>query len=308
MSESAEQRSLCREPATAIPERYVLVTAAHNEASHIQGTIDSVVNQTLLPERWVIVSDSSTDATDDIIKESARRYPFIQYVRLDRNSSASSADFASKVFAVAHGYRLLKNLPFQYIGNLDADVSFGEDYFASLLGEFRTRPGLGIGGGIITERGATGILVRPHNGLSHVSGAAQFFRRACWEAIGGYLPVAAGGEDTIAIVMARMKGWQVVVFPQLTIQHHKLGNHVRGALRESFRDGAKDYALGSHPVFQLLKSLSHLWQRPYLLDALVRTFGFFWQYCKQTKRQVDPDFVRYFRSEQWDKLKSRCLR
>ena len=46
--------------------RYVLITPAKNEKRFIAKTLDSMVGQTLLPERWVIVDDGSTDNTAEI--------------------------------------------------------------------------------------------------------------------------------------------------------------------------------------------------------------------------------------------------
>ena len=36
--------------------------------------------QTLLPERWIIVNDGSTDKTADIVRSYAQRFPWIQLV------------------------------------------------------------------------------------------------------------------------------------------------------------------------------------------------------------------------------------
>src|SRR4030095_7056049 len=46
---------------------YVLITPARNEAAFIAKTLESVVAQTVLPKRWVVVSDGSTDGTDEIV-------------------------------------------------------------------------------------------------------------------------------------------------------------------------------------------------------------------------------------------------
>src|SRR4051812_14510070 len=82
---------------------YVLITAAHNEASFIEATISSVVSQTILPQRWVIVSDGSTDNTDEIIQSYASRHSFIRLLRLNREQGRS---FGSKVAAVNSGCSL----------------------------------------------------------------------------------------------------------------------------------------------------------------------------------------------------------
>src|SRR5689334_22337036 len=98
--------------------RYVLVTAARNEASLIEGTLGSVVSQTLRPMRWVIVSDGSTDRTDEIVRAYASTYDFIELLRIDRDAGR---DFASKTYAVRAGFARISRANFDYIGNLDAD-------------------------------------------------------------------------------------------------------------------------------------------------------------------------------------------
>jgi len=54
--------------------KYALVTPARNEEALIEQTILSVVAQTIRPVRWVIVSDGSTDGTDEIVKRHARHH------------------------------------------------------------------------------------------------------------------------------------------------------------------------------------------------------------------------------------------
>jgi len=51
--------------------KYVLITPAHNEERFIRKTLDSMVAQTCLPERWVIVDDGSTDETAKIVHKYA---------------------------------------------------------------------------------------------------------------------------------------------------------------------------------------------------------------------------------------------
>ena len=48
--------------------RYVLITPARNEADYIGLTLKSMAVQTLRPLKWVIVSDGSTDGTDEIVR------------------------------------------------------------------------------------------------------------------------------------------------------------------------------------------------------------------------------------------------
>ena len=61
---------------------YVLITPARNEEAYIEKTIRSVISQTVLPKKWVIVSDGSTDQTDDIVKKYVSKNTWMELVRM----------------------------------------------------------------------------------------------------------------------------------------------------------------------------------------------------------------------------------
>ena len=46
--------------------KYVIITPVKNEEKYIAHTIDSVCNQILKPEEWLIVDDGSEDETKKI--------------------------------------------------------------------------------------------------------------------------------------------------------------------------------------------------------------------------------------------------
>ncbi len=100
---------------------YVLITPARNEADYIEKTLQSVVAQTHLPKRWVIVSDGSTDATDDLVQKYQEGREWLELLRLPERQERH---FAAKVRAFEAGYERVKDLDFEVIGNLDGDVSF----------------------------------------------------------------------------------------------------------------------------------------------------------------------------------------
>ncbi len=66
---------------SALPT-YVLITPARNEAQYIELTLRSMVAQKYLPLKWVIVSDGSTDGTDDIVRRYAADNPWIELLRM----------------------------------------------------------------------------------------------------------------------------------------------------------------------------------------------------------------------------------
>jgi glycosyltransferase involved in cell wall biosynthesis len=95
---------------------YVLITPARNEEEFIEETIKSVVRQTVLPVRWVIVSDGSTDGTDDIVKKYVAQHEWIELVRMpDR----TERHFAGKVHAFNTGYERVQDLKYDIVGSLD---------------------------------------------------------------------------------------------------------------------------------------------------------------------------------------------
>ncbi len=123
---------------------YVLITPAWNEASLIEQTIQSVVRQTRKPLKWIIVSDGSVDGTDEIVKRWAAQHSWIELVR---RPERAERHFAGKVRAFADGYSRVKDLAFDIIGNLDADITLDDpEYFAFLVGKFVENPELGVGG------------------------------------------------------------------------------------------------------------------------------------------------------------------
>jgi biofilm PGA synthesis N-glycosyltransferase PgaC len=281
---------------------YVLITAARNEDAYIGRTIESVAAQTLRPGRWVIVSDSSTDRTDEIVESYASQYPFIQPLRLDREDRRF--DFASKAHAIHAGYEKVRDAEVRFIGHVDADVSMAPDYYEMLMDKFQLDPELGLAGGFIHEPENGQFRARPFNSERSVAGAIQFFRRECYEQIGGMVPFPMGGEDAYAEIVARMKGWKVVAFPELKVHHHKQGLVARGVLREAFHYGEEDYALGSHPVFEVVKCARRLKQKPSPISSLLRMCGFLWLCCLGYKRPVSDQVVAFVRNEQMARIRS----
>jgi glycosyltransferase involved in cell wall biosynthesis len=281
--------------------RYALLTSAHNEELLIGKTIESVISQTIVPVRWVIVSDGSTDHTDEIVRSYCVRYPFIRYFRLEQHESRGTI---SKVNALTFAYKDLQDVEYDLVGNLDADVSFGDVYFEMLLKQFQLNPSLGIGGGLIYEEIGGEFRSRISNSITSVAHAAQLVRRQCYEGIGQYVALKYGGEDWYAEINARMLGWCVQAFPDLRVMHHRPTGGADWVLRHRFGEGKMDYSVGSHPAFELLKCVRRVPESPIALGAFARFIGFCWSYVGSEGRLVSPEFVNYLRREQKYKIKA----
>ena len=224
---------------------YVLITPARNEAQYIELTLRSMVAQTRPPLRWVIVSDGSTDRTDEIVGEYTSQYPWIELLRMPERQERH---FAGKVHAFNAGYERVKNLDFGVVGNLDGDVSFEPEHFEFLIGKMEENTGLGVAGAPFRE-GTFQYDYRFTN-IENVWGGCQLFRRECYEAIGGYLPLKGGCIDHVAVLSARLHGWQTRTFTEKVCVHHRqMGTAMQGALKARFKMGVKDYTVGNHPLW-----------------------------------------------------------
>ncbi|MBN2106728.1 MAG: glycosyltransferase [Deltaproteobacteria bacterium] len=283
--------------------QYVLITPAKNEEAHIEKTIVSVLAQTALPLRWVIVSDGSADRTDAIVKKYSTEYPFI---KLLRREVEGERNFSSKAFAFNAGYEEVKILAFDFIGNLDADISFQRDYFEILINEFSKNKRLGLAGGKIFEL-INGTFVGQHISDDSVAGAVQLFRKECFEKIGGYLPLAGGCIDAVTEIKARQLGFLVQTFPEVKVLHHRRVAGAGGQLFKSrFKQGINFYLIGYHPVFIVLRVAYKINDPPFLISNLLRLFGYCWAYLHRYKRPVDKTLVAFIRQEQMEKLISGC--
>ena len=279
--------------------RYVLVTPARNEERYIGLTLDSVIGQTRRPVKWVVVSDGSTDRTDEIVASRLRKNPWMDFVRMPEHRDRH---FAAKVQCFNAGFTRLKDLDYDIVGSLDADISFEPDYFDFLLGKFEENPRLGVAGTPFVENGSH--YDYRFTNIEHVSGACQLFRRQCFEEIGGYIPIRGGGIDWTAVTTARMKGWQTRTFTEKVCHHHRaMGTGNAGSMGAWFRHGKKDYFLGGHPVWQCFRMFYQMKNPPFVVGGLLLMLGYAWAGLSGMERPIPRDLMAFHRKEQMERLK-----
>ena len=280
---------------------YILITPSRNEEEFIEKTIASVIRQTVLPLKWVIVNDGSTDSTGAIAERYASKYNWIEVVnrpvRQERN-------FAAKVHAFNAGLERVKHLDYEVVGNLDSDISFDPDHFEFLIARFKEDPRLGVAGTVFREEGYVSER-DSFEGKTHVSGQCQLFRRRCFEEIGGYFANKNGGIDWIAVTTARMKGWRTRSFREKYFYHYRpMGTAGRTEFQAAYMYGHKDYCMGAHPLWEAFRVFYRMFKRPYLIAG----FGLGWGYAcavfQRAQRPISKELVRFYRREQMRKLRS----
>lgn len=284
---------------------YVLITPARNEEAYIEKTISSVTSQTIPPRKWVVVSDGSTDGTDAIVNSYIPKYPWIELIRMPEHRDRQ---FAAKVHCFNAGYHRVKDLRYDIIGNLDADITFEKDYFEFLLGKFHEIPELGVAGTPFMESGEK-VYDYQYTNIEHVSGACQLFKRRCYEEIGGYQPLRGGGIDWVAVTTARMNGWKTKTFTEKVCFHQrKMGTGDSGELAAGFKHGIKDYYLGNHPFWQVFRTVYQMTRKPYIVYGVVLFLGYLWAFVRRIERPVPSELLEFIRHEQMQRLRQFFLK
>jgi glycosyltransferase involved in cell wall biosynthesis len=279
---------------------YILITPARNEEKYITKTIESMVSQTKKPTRWIIVNDGSTDCTKAVIEKYLDKLSWLELIDLQEKRERS---FAAKASCFNAGYKRALELNYDYIGNLDADISFDPDYLEYLLEQFYKYPKLGVAGTPFVEDSGEHYDYR-FTDRNHVSGACQIFKAECFNQIGGYKPVKGGGIDWIAVTTARMKGWETRTFTEKVCYHHrKMGTGQFSAWATGFKHGQKDYYLGGHPLWQLCRGIYQGTRKPYFVSGASMFYGYVWAWLKGVEKVIDKDLETFHRKEQMDRLK-----
>lgn len=273
--------------------RYVVITPAKNEEQHVRKTLSSMIAQTMLPARWVIVDDGSTDRTAEIVEEYRSQHPWITLLRIAPGHARAPGKRVVELFN--EGFRFVETTQWDYVVKLDADLSFAADYFESLFNEFAVDPKLGIAGGQCYDVLPRGIRLE-RTSQNHVRGATKVYARQCFQAIGGLVPGL--GWDGVDELKAQMLGWRTRSVAHCRILHHRPTGSAVGAVRGKYFQGMASYAIGYDPLYFLLRCAYRALSKPYLIGAAAMAGGFVSSYIKGAARLADDDLRSFVRRRQ----------
>lgn len=281
------------------PPRVVIITPARDEASYLRRVIRSVLNQSVRPTRWVLIDDGSSDGTLAIAHAAAATYDWIRVIsRSDRGSRRLGSGV---IDAFNEGLASL-DCECDFIGKMDADLTFGPDYLAELLTRFEGDPRLGAASGKVF-RLEKGREVEEFMIDEMVAGQWKLYRRECFSEIEGF--VSAVMWDGIDIHRARQKGWTTKSFDAvaLRIVHHRLmGSSDRGVYRGRVRWGRGQWFMGTHPLYAAASSLFRCLEKPRVLGGLLIGLGYFMAMVQREPRYADRSFRRELQNWQLRRL------
>ncbi len=285
-----------------VPGRqYVLIVPVRDEERFLEASLACFAGQTIRPAEIVVVNDGSTDRTGEIAEEYARRHPWIQVVhREDRGDRKLGGGVIETFYA---GYDALNFRDFDYICKIDGDVTFDEGYFEALMTRFERDDKLGGASGK-TWNPDGDRLIEERLADEMVAGQVNFWRRRCWDDIGGYVREVMW--DGIVFHRARMCGWKTKSFrdPALQIIHHRLmGSSHRSIYHGRLRWGRGQWFMGTHPLYILASGVFRMRERPYIIGGALIVTGYFTAWLKGVPRYDDTAFRKELRRWQLRRLR-----
>jgi glycosyltransferase involved in cell wall biosynthesis len=277
-------------------DRYVLISPCRDEQDYMRRTLDSVIAQTRKPDLWVVVDDGSTDATPDILAEYATCHDWITVFRKpDRGARAVGPGV---VEAFYYGLDRIDMRSFDYLCKLDLDLDLPPTYFETLTARMAADPRLGSASGKPYMRLPSGELISEKCGDEMSVGMTKFYRRTCFEAIGGFVREVMW--DAIDCHKARQIGWTVRSWdePALRFEHLRpMGSSQKGILTGRARHGFGQYYMGSDPLFVTASCIFRMTHPPYMIGGLASLWGYFMAWLRQVPQHDEAalrGFVRHY--------------
>ncbi len=282
-------------------ERYCLISPCRDEAAYARRTLESVLAQTVRPALWVIVDDGSTDETPVILDEYAERHSFIRVIHRHANGPRRVGPGVVDAFYV--GLATIDPGAFPYLCKLDLDLELPPRYFEILLRRMRANPSIGTCSGKPYFISRNGRLISEACGDEMSVGMAKFYRRECFEEIGGFVREVMW--DGIDCHRCRMHGWIACSWdiPALRFIHLRpMGSSHRGILTGRMRHGYGQYYMGTSLAYMTASALFRMTRPPLIIGGLAMWWGYVCSMLRRLPRYNDSDFRAFLRRYQWQCL------
>jgi glycosyltransferase involved in cell wall biosynthesis len=281
--------------------KYYIIIPTHNEEKFIALTLQSIVEQTVLPSKVVVVNDGSTDKTEEIVNSFVEKYSFIAAV--NKSSDAIHLPGSKVIQAFQKGLETLDD-NYDIMVKIDADLIFPSNYFETIIQHFQSDERVGmVGGFCYIEKNGDWVLENLTD-KDHIRGALKAYRKETFLQIGGLKP--AMGWDTVDELLCKFYNWKVVTDESLHVKHLKpTGASYNKAAR--YKQGEAFYSLGYGFFITAIASLKLAMRKgkPLLFMDYIKGF---WK-AKSAKKEllVTLEQAKFIRNYRWKKIKEKLF-
>ena len=267
---------------------YLIISPVKNEAEHIAHTLRSVMSQTVLPHKWIIVDDGSTDATPRLLEEACEKASWISVVQKDNREEQRSGG-AKVVKAFYSGLATTDYSGYDFIVKLDGDLELPPDYFEQVIAAFREDAAIGICGGYILNKYRDAFIREAANNY-HVRGAFKSVRTTCFNQIGGF--TETWNWDGLDEMTAMYHGWKTKVL-ELPVKHFRPTSQAYNPYTHAVKSGAEYYKMRSDLLLTLVRFGTRLVRKPYVGGAFCFLYGYLRAFFSRTPRIIDKQLGRF---------------
>ena len=280
-------------------EKYIVVTPVKNEEANLLNLIRSIADQTVEPVLWVIIDDGSTDNTSEIIKKAQEDYNWIRSIRMNQSERDTGLHLASvirKGFDFGIEYCKKNGIDYDYLGNVDGDLTLEHTFFENLIKEFENEPELGIASGGTNHIIGDTII---HAGLweDEPSGGHMLIRRGCFEDCEG-IPLTYAW-DSVLKAKARLRRWRTKRFEDNVATEIRDVGSAEGYWKGFVHSGKASHYLNRHPIHVISRGIKYSFKRPWY-GGIPYLAGYLSSALRREKQVDDNEVTEYF----WNKWKS----
>ncbi|AKB65770.1 glycosyltransferase [Methanosarcina mazei] len=275
---------------------YVLMTPCKNEEKSLPKLAESIINQTLTPNLWLIINDNSTDNSPEILRELEKENSWIRVVTSKGTKRDLSFHYAKVVndgFSLILQKSSIEKISFEYMGLIDADMILENNFFEKIIDRFEKNPSLGIASGnavyyngdkLIAEEGRENLPI----------GGLRVWKKECFIETGGF-PISYSA-DSVSNVLAILRGWDTKKFNDIVGIQTRRTSSAEGLWKGYRTKGESDYYRDYHPLYVIFKFIKYSLTSPSYIG--IAYLGGYIRGIIKIRNKIDiPEVRKYYRNK-----------